>query len=100
MKHRKPFLIALLFGLVWIPLSHAQGPDEKTQALIDKLRLEEADEPIRNSPIWRKPEKVHIALPTSDPEQQEKLLAQARQVAGETCPVNPAIWTTSGSKDY
>lgn len=83
MNYRKYLFIPLLFGLTGLSSLHAEGPDEKTQALIEKLRLEEADEPVRNSPLWRKPDKVHIALPTPDPEQQEKLLAQAREVAGD-----------------
>lgn len=83
MNYCKHLLIPLLFGITSVSTLHAEGPDKQTQALIEKLGLEEAEEPVRKSSLWRKPDKVYIALPTPDPEQQEQLLAEAREVAGD-----------------
>lgn len=83
MNYCKSLSIIVLFCITGMSALHAEGPDPETRALIEKLRLKESDEPVRNSPLWRKPDKVYIALPTPDPEQQEKLLSGARQVAGD-----------------
>lgn len=69
MNYCQHLFIPLLFAITGVFSLHAEGPDEQTQALIEKLGLEEADEPVRNSPVWRKPDKVYITMPTPDPEQ-------------------------------
>ncbi|HLS47744.1 MAG TPA: D-2-hydroxyacid dehydrogenase, partial [Gemmatimonadales bacterium] len=57
------------------------GPDEETRKLIESLRLEEAPEPVSASPVWRRPERVHIVIPARAEQDRERLLAEAREVA-------------------
>ena len=73
-------LIVLSVFLLQPVLLYANGPDEQTRALIEKLRLKESAEPVRNSPLWEKPDKVYIALPPVAPEKREEFLASAREV--------------------
>jgi len=61
--------------------SPASGPDAKTQALIERLHLQESKQPVRDWPRWRRPDKIYIGIPATDPEQREKYLNEARQVA-------------------
>ena len=43
----------------------AAGPDAATQALIEQLRLVEAEQPVRESPGWKGPEKTCAATSTA-----------------------------------
>lgn len=75
-------LAAVLLSTLAAQPARAAGPDARTAALIERLRLQEADRPVSDWPRWRRPEKIYIALPTRDPQVRERLLAEAREVAG------------------
>ena len=83
MKLPRPLRLApaLLLFLAAAAPCQTDGPDAQTRALIKRLRLEESNQPVRDWPGWRRPDKVYIGLMTSDPEQRKKLLAEAREVA-------------------
>jgi D-2-hydroxyacid dehydrogenase (NADP+) len=82
MKHTLTAVISLLLLLCTSIPSPAAGPDAETRALIAKLGLKEAAQPVREWPRWRKPDKVYIAMPPADPARQKKLLDSIREVAG------------------
>lgn len=82
MKSASVFAPALLLFICFQPAASAAGSDAETQALITRLHLEQSKQPVRDWPHWRKPDKVYIGIPTTDPAQREKYLAEARAVAG------------------
>lgn len=75
-------LLAFVVLLAGQQLAVAE-PDAETKSLVERLGLEEAPEPVSGSPLWKRPEKIFITITASDPEQQEKLLASAQEVAGD-----------------
>lgn len=56
-------------------VAHAQAPDDRVQRLIAELGLQEAADPVRDTPGWRKPTRVLLRFTT--PEQ----LAALQEVA-------------------
>lgn len=73
------------------------APDAATQKLIRELKLEEAAQPVRDWPRWRKPERVHIVTGRIGTPASERLLDSAREVAGDvelvpvTTPLDPDV---------
>jgi phosphoglycerate dehydrogenase-like enzyme len=89
---RPRFIVAVVVcGLLVAAPSSAAGPDEETAKLIRELNLEEAEHPVSDWPRWRKPGKVHIITGRIGSPESERLLAFAREVAGdvELVPVTP-----------
>jgi phosphoglycerate dehydrogenase-like enzyme len=61
--------IGLLLGATFTAgaKAHAQAPDERVQRLIIELGLQEAAEPVRSTPGWRRP--THVLVRFATPEQ-------------------------------
>ena len=53
--------VCLLLGMS----VQAAGPGTATQELIEQLRLDEAEQPVRESPGWKRPEKIVVMLPSA-----------------------------------
>ena len=68
------FLVtAVCLALMSMPVDAAE-PDPATQALIEQLRLDEAEQPVRESPGWKRPEKIVVMMPASLNAMREELL--------------------------
>jgi len=68
------FLVtAVCLALMSVPVDAAE-PDPATQALIEQLRLDEAEQPVRESPGWKRPEKIVVMMPGSLNAMREELL--------------------------
>lgn len=59
----------------------AAGPDAATQALIEQLRLVEAEQPVRESPGWKRPEKIVVIIPSSRRGVRAELLESLEKVS-------------------
>ena len=59
----------------------AAGPDAATQALIEQLRLVEAEQPVRESPGWKRPERVVLMLPGWLNDMRRELLESVGKVS-------------------
>ena len=59
----------------------AAGPDPATRALIEQLRLVEAEQPVRESPGWKRPEKIVVMIPGSFNHIREELLESFEKVS-------------------
>lgn len=73
-------VIAVLSLLVSMPVD-AVGPDPATRELIEQLRLAEAQQPVRESPGWKRPERVVLMLPSSRWGVREELLESLEKVS-------------------
>jgi phosphoglycerate dehydrogenase-like enzyme len=69
----------------WLAITtlHAAGPDVATQAFLQEFNIEEAAAPIRESPRWRRPERIVMSLPAADVQGRPDLLDWIREVTGE-----------------
>lgn len=52
--------VCLLLGMS----VEAAGPGPATQELIERLRLDEAEQPVRETPGWKRPERVVVMIPS------------------------------------
>ena len=59
----------------------AAGPDAATQALIEQLRLVEAEQPVRDLPGWKRPEKIVVMIPSARWGEREELLVSLEKVS-------------------
>ena len=59
----------------------AAAPDAATQALIEQLRLVEAEQPIRESPGWKRPERIVLMLPGRLNDMRRELLESVGKVS-------------------
>lgn len=59
----------------------AAGSDAATQALIEQLRLVEAEQPVRESPGWKRPEKIVVMIPSARWGVREELLVSLEKVS-------------------
>ena len=75
-------LLLIWNALVITPLPAAEA-DQATQAIIKKLRLEEAPEPVSRSPVWKKPEKILITIPVQIQGRQQELLESLEEIVGD-----------------
>ena len=73
-------MIAVLLLLMSMPVE-AVGPDPATQELIEQLRLEEAEQPVRESPGWNRPERIVLMMPSSRWGVREELLESLEKVS-------------------
>lgn len=73
-------VIAVLSLLVSMPVD-AVGPDPATRELIEQLRLAEAQQPVRESPGWKRPEQIVLMLPSSRWGVREELLESLEKVS-------------------
>ena len=75
------FSVAVIcLALVVMPVPAAQ-PDPETQTLIEQLRLDEADQPVRESPGWKRPEKVVVMIPSARWGVRDELLESLERVS-------------------
>ena len=61
--------------------AQAAGPDAATQALIEQLRLVEAEQPVRESPGWKRPERIVLMLPGRLNDMRRELLESVGKVS-------------------
>ena len=59
----------------------AAGPDPATRELIEQLRLAEAEQPVRESPGWKRPEKIVVMIPSARWGVREELLESVEKVS-------------------
>ena len=59
----------------------AAGPDTATRELIEQLRLDEAERPVRESPGWKRPEQIVVMIPGSLNDMRGELLASFERVS-------------------
>ena len=69
--------VCLLLGMS----VQAAGPDTATQELIEQLRLDEAERPVRESPGWKRPEQIVVMIPGSLNDMRAELLASFERVS-------------------
>ena len=75
------FSVAVIcLALVVMPVPAAQ-PGPETQTLIEQLRLDEADQPVRESPGWKRPEKVVVMIPSARWGVRDELLESLERVS-------------------
>ena len=72
-----PVISLLLMSMVVT----AAEPDVETQALIEQLRLDEAERPVRELPGWKRPEKIVVMIPSARWGVREELLASLEKVS-------------------
>ncbi len=73
-------LAALWLLLAGLAVQAAQ-PDAMTQALIEQLRLVEAERPVRAMPGWKRPERIVVMVPPWRANIREELLESLRKVS-------------------
>ena len=75
---------ALSLGL-WLAapsIVHGVEPDPEFVQLMQRLSLREAAGPINEHPRWREPERVVVMVPASAKREQDEILDDLREVAG------------------
>ena len=74
------YLPAILLLLMNVVVTAAE-PDTETQTLIEQLRLDEAERPVRESLGWKRPEKIVVMIPSARWGVREELLASLEKVS-------------------
>ena len=59
----------------------AAGPDPSTRELIEQLRLDEAEQPVRESPGWKRPERIVVMIPSARWGVRDELLESLGKVS-------------------
>ena len=59
----------------------AAGPDPATRELIEQLRLDEAEQPVRESPGWKRPERIVVMIPSARWGVRDELLESLGKVS-------------------
>ena len=75
------FLVAAVCLALMSMSVDAAEPDPAAQALIEQLRLDEAEQPVRESPGWKRPEKIVVMMPGSLSAMREELLESFGKVS-------------------
>ena len=73
-------VVAVLLLLMSMSVE-AVEPDPATQALIEQLRLVEAEQPVRESPGWKRPEQIVVMIPSAHWGVREELLESLEKVS-------------------
>ena len=60
----------------------AAGPDPAAGELIEQLRLVEAEQPVRESPGWKRPERIVVIIPPRREGMKEELVEAFGKVSG------------------
>ena len=71
---------AVCLALMSVSVGAAE-PEPATQALIEQLRLDEAEQPVRESPGWKRPEMIVVMIPNSFNNIREELLESFEEVS-------------------
>ena len=74
------YLPAILLLLMNVVVT-AVEPDAETQTLIEQLRLDEAERPVRESSGWKRPEKIVVMIPSARWGVREELLKSLEKVS-------------------
>ena len=80
MTYIKPLSLVGLF-LIY-PLIATAGPDSATTRLIEQLGLKQSEQPIRQSPHWRKPKRIVITMLDRQVQSKPDAVEWLREVAG------------------
>jgi D-2-hydroxyacid dehydrogenase (NADP+) len=91
MTRTRTTLFSLLLFLPTTATVLAEDWDAETKAIIERLGLKEAPEPVSKSPLWKRPDKIFIAITASDPDQQQEMLRSVQQVA-DGIELVPLMW--------
>ena len=76
------YLVSLSAVCLLLGMSvQAAGPDTATQELIEQLRLDEAERPVRESTGWKRPEQIVVMIPGSLNDMRAELLASFERVS-------------------
>lgn len=76
------YLVSLSAVCLLLGMSvQAAGPGPATQELIEQLRLDEAEQPVRESPGWKRPEKIVVMIPSARWGVREELLESVEKVS-------------------
>jgi len=76
------YLVSLSAVCLLLGMSvQAAGPGPATQELIEQLRLDEAEQPVRESPGWKRPEQIVVMIPGSLNDMRAELLASFERVS-------------------
>ena len=75
------FSVLAVCLLLMSTAAKAAGPDAATQALIEQLRLVEAEQPVRESSGWKRPEKIVVMIPSARWGVREELLKSLEKVS-------------------
>ena len=76
------YLVSLSAVCLLLGMSvEAAGPSPATQELIEQLRLDEAERPVRESPGWKRPEQIVVMIPGSLNDMRAELLASFERVS-------------------
>lgn len=76
------YLVSLSAVCLLLGMSvQAAGPDTATQELIEQLRLAEAEQPVRELPGWKRPERIVVMIPGSLNDMRGELLASFERVS-------------------
>ncbi len=70
---------AVCLSLAVTPVLAAQ-PDAETHVLIEQLRLDEAERPVRESPGWKRPDKIVVMIPSARWAERDELLESLEKV--------------------
>ncbi len=76
---KKFSLVALL---LFCPLVVTAGPDTATKKLIKELGLKQGEQPIRQSPQWRKPTRIVVTMLDRQKQSKPDAVAWLSEVAG------------------
>ena len=76
------YLIFLSAACLLLGMSvEAAGPGPATQELIEQLRLDEAEQPVRESPGWKRPERIVVMIPSARWGVRDELLESLDKVS-------------------
>ncbi len=75
------FSLLVVCLLLMSTAAKAAEPDAATQALIEQLRLVEAEQPVRESPGWKRPEKIVVMIPSARWGVRDELLESLQKVS-------------------
>ncbi len=75
------FLVAAVCLALMSMSVDAAEPDPAAQALIEQLRLDEAEQPVRESAGWKRPEKIVVMMPGRLNAMREELLESFEKVS-------------------
>ena len=81
MKYLAFSFYSIILLLLFMPVAHAAGPDAATLQYLQEMNIQEADQPVRNSPDWHKPQSIVMYVPAADLRARPDLLDWIKQVA-------------------
>ena len=81
MKYLVFSFYSIIVLVLFMPVARADGPDAATQQYIKEMHIQEAAEPIRNSPYWRKPSSIVMYVPAADLRERPDLIDWIKEVS-------------------